>query len=384
MHGARRTRAEGKTRRHLSPRLRVLGLDAMGPSRDSTDMGSPRKRKRTGQRRVTLDDVAKAAGVSPGAASAALRGEGAPIKVSEETRARVRRVAQELNYRPHAAARAMAGQAFKALGVLAAGYVYGSYFTHVLRGLSLEAERLGYHIVLAMESSRRDLLQAPVFTSQLIDGLIVPAESDESLRAAVAALNLPHVWLNAGVEEELNCINPDEEQGMELLVGHLHELGHRRIAYIRHDDPDSGDYHTVETRRLAFLASLRRRGLEPLPKNDVIEPVDELVDYFLNLAEPPTAIAVYSDAIGALVTGALLNRGVRVPEDMSVTGYEGVVWHQYAHPNLTTVKAPVLEMGAAAVRMLIEGIETNQPVRSIKLPHTLEVHASTGPVAKPR
>ena len=328
-------------------------------------------------KRVTIRDVAQAAGVSTGAVSAALAGTKSNVGVSRETRERIQRVAQELGYRPHAAARAMAAKSFRTIGVLAAEYCFGSYYTHVLRGLVAQAEALGYHVLLKLVPTRYDLENARIFTEQIIDGVIIPAEAGEHTREALARFQMPHVWLNAGVDEPINCVRPDEVQGLRLAVEHLMKLGHRRIAYMPQEEPLP--YHACTTRPQAYLAALAACGLEPVPTHD--QPVDiaQHVEQYLAMRSRPTAMIVYSDPIAAWAVNALVKRGVRVPEEMSVVACEGVVWLNYCYRRLTAVRAPVYEMGQVAVRMLVQELETGQAAPSVTLPVSLEVNESTGP-----
>ncbi len=343
-------------------------------------MATESSQRRSSRRRVTIRDVAKAAGVSIGAVSAALTDSKSNVGVSRETRERVRRVARELGYRPHAAARAMAAQSFRTIGVLAAEYCFGSYYTRALRGLVAQAEELGYHVVLKLVPTKYDLETARIFTEQLIDGVIIPAEAGEHTREALARFAIPHVWLNAGVDEPFNCVVPDEMQGMRLAIEHLMSLGHRRIAYMPQNDPYS--HHTFVIRERAYLAGMQGCGLEPVPTYSSWMEVPEHVDLYLAMRPRPTAIIVYSDAIASWTMNALLRRGLRIPDEMSIIGSEGVVWQDYCYRRLTTVRAPVNELGRAAVRMLVQQLDTGQPVPSITLPVSLEVNDSTAPAAE--
>ncbi|MEW6251527.1 MAG: LacI family DNA-binding transcriptional regulator, partial [Planctomycetota bacterium] len=286
----------------------------------------------------------------------------------------------ELNYRPHAAARAMAGRSFQTIGVLAAEYAFGSYFGHVLRGIVAQAEEQGYHVLIKMSHSKLDLHQARIFQEELIDGVIIPAETEPHLADALLHFAIPFVWLHAGIDEPFDCVMSDEFQGMQLLVDHLLALGHRRIAYMPHDEPASKDAHLVVTRRQAYLAATRARGLEPLEAPEPVMKPAAAVDAFLDMPQRPTALAAFTDALAALTAIALLDRGVRVPAEMSVVGNEGVVWHNYTHPRLTTVRAPVYDLGRAAVKMLVQHIDNGEPQPSLKLPQELVVQESTGPV----
>jgi len=326
---------------------------------------------------VTIRDVAKAANLSIGAASAALRDAKSTIGVSRETRARVRRVAQELGYRPNAAARAMAARSFRTIGLVATENCFTSYYSYVTRGIVAQAEELGYNVIVKMVPTIHDLENARIFSEALIDGVVVPALTEEHMREALVRFEIPHVWLNAGVDEPHNCVISDEHQGMRLLVDHLISLGHRRIAYMPGDDPPG--YHSLITRENAFLAAMEAHGLEPMPTYSRWINIAEHVDLYLDMDPRPTAIVGGSDAFAAWTVSALLKRGLRVPEDVSVVGSEGVIWHRYIYPTLTTVLGPVHELGRAAVKMLVQHIDTGKPVPSVKLPVTLEVNESTAP-----
>jgi LacI family transcriptional regulator len=343
-------------------------------------------RKRARRRsvpRITLQDVANAAGVSLGAASAALQGSTRPIGVSRETRERVLRIARELNYRPHAGARALAGHSFKTIGVLAVEHCFGSYFSHVLRAIVTHADTIGYDVIVKMVSDPLDLQKASIFREELIDGVIVPAESEPELRKALYQFSIPHVWAHAGFCEPYNCVQSDEQQGLDLLVEHLVSLGHRRIAYIPHDEEQSMGFHLVATRRQCYAGAMRRHDLPPmLPERPAMHPA-EAAEYYSRMRQRPTALVAYSDALAARMTAALLDRGLRIPDDISVVGNEGVIWHLYAHPPLTTACAPVHELGRSAVEMLVEQLRSGHPVESVCLPQKLEVHQSTGPAPQP-
>lgn len=326
--------------------------------------------------RVTIRDVARAAGVSVGTASTALTGNRSNVVLSKVTRERVLRVARELRYRPHAAARAMAGRRFRTVGVLATEYcMTGSYYGQVFRGIAAQAEDSGYQLMLKVVHSELEMHGASIFSEQQLDGVVIPAESEARTRAALEHYDIPHVWLNAMLEERVNCVQPDELGGMELAIAHLHALGHRRIAYMPHNVVDRN--RATMLRERGYVEAMLRRGLAPVPTYDEFRDIAEHVDYYLGLAPRPTAIAVYSDAMAILTVNRLLERGVRVPQDMSVVGNEGVVLHQFALRKLTTVCAPVIELGRTAVRMLVEQIESGEAVPSVLLPETLEINEST-------
>lgn len=336
--------------------------------------------ERKTRKRVTIRDVAQAAGVSVGAASTALRNTKSNVVLSESTRQRILQAARDLRYRPNAAARAMAGRRLQTLGVLASEYcMTGSYYGVVWRGIVTAAEAAGYHLMMKMLPTGFDPDRVSFFAEQLTDGVIIPIEAEERTRDALQRFNIPHIWLNAAEYEPFNCVHSDEQQGLQLAVDHLIELGHRHIAYLPHG---SGDRHsTTIARETAYLAALRARDLLPVPTFDKYTPIGEHLGAYLDMDPRPTAIIAYSDAVGIWALNHLLERGVRVPQDLSVVGNEGAILNWLAYRKLTTVKAPTLALGRKAVELLLEQLRTGKPTPSVRLPQRLEILESTAPPA---
>ncbi len=332
--------------------------------------------KRT--KRVTIRDVARAAGVSVGAASTALSNTRSNVALSKETRERVRRVAVELRYRPLAAARAMAGMQVHTIGVLATEYCFlGSFYSSTLRGIANEAGEQGYPLTLITVRSTTEMEGASIFAEQNIDGVIIPADAESRTNAALLHYDIPHVWLNTALHQPHNCVHVDDVQGSRTAVDHLVRLGHRRIGFVHHF---TGERHHVTVKReQGYLEGLRAHGLEPVPTYDRYLDIAEHVDLYLAMKPRVTGLVVFSDAMAILVCNALVKRGVRIPQDMSVVGHEGVVLHEYGFSKLTTVKSPTVELGRTAVRMLKHQFDIGQPAPSVMLPETLEVNETTGP-----
>lgn len=345
-------------------------------------MPNNQPRKATGEpRRVTIRDVAREAGVSIGTASTALTGSKTNVVLSKATRERVMRVARELRYRPHAAARAMAGRRTRSVAVLANEFcMSGSYYSNVLRGIAAEASDSGYHLILKQLDSDPAKNSSAIFQEHHIDGAIVPAEAESRIRETLLHYDIPHVWINTALDEPTHCLHVDEQLGMEQAVEHLYRLGHRRIAYIPHNVPDR--HYATEARERGYLAAIRRRGLSPVATHDRHMNIAEHVDLYLNLQPRPTALLIYSDAMSLLALHRLIDRGIRVPWDMSIVGNEGVVLHEFAYRRLTTLRAPVVELGRAAVRMLTAQFDGDPAPNSIRLAPMLEINESTGPVPR--
>lgn len=334
--------------------------------------------KRARTKRVTIRDVAREAGVSVGAASTALSKSTSNVALSKETRERVLRVARELRYRPLAAARAMAGIQHRTIGVLATEFcMLGSFYSNVLRGIANQTEELNYNLILKTVRTKLDMEATSIFSEQQIDGVIIPADAEARTNAALVHYDIPHVWLNTEFHQPTNCVHVDDVLGTGLAVDHLVRLGHRRIGFMHHFSGER--HHTTIKRERGYLEGLKRHGLEPMPTYDRYMDIAEHVNLYLNLKPRPTALVMFSDAMAILACNALVKHGLRIPEDMSVVGHEGVILHEYGFCKLTTVTAPVEELGRTAVRMLVHQIEENEPSPSVILAGRLDVNESTGP-----
>jgi DNA-binding LacI/PurR family transcriptional regulator len=329
-------------------------------------------------KRVTIRDVARAAGVSVGAASTALSKSASNVALSKETRDRVLRVARELRYRPLAAARAMAGMRSYTVGVLATEYcMLGSFYSNVLRAIANQTHELGYNLMLKTVRDKVDMEGSSIFSEQHIDGVIIPSDAEQRTNAALLHYDIPHIWLNTELHQPYNCVHVDDVQGTTLAVDHLVSLGHRRIAFMHHF---TGERHHITIKReRGYLEGLRRHGLEPVSTYDQCMDIGEHVDLYLSMKPRPTGLVMFSDAMAILACIALVRRGLRIPQDMSVVGHEGVILHEYAYCKLTTVRSPVQELGRTAVRMLQHQFEKGEPAPSVVLPETLEVNESSGP-----
>ncbi len=316
--------------------------------------------------------------MSVGAASTALRNVKSSVVLSQATRARIIQAAKELRYRPYAAARVMAGQRLQTIGILATEFcMMGSYWSTVMRGVATTVNRSGYHLMLKTVPDKLDMRKASFFAEQQIDGVVIPAETESQTRDALHHFDIPHVWVNTKLREPTNCVHPDEYQGMRLAIDHLYELGHRRIAYMHHT---SGEvHHTTVERERGYVMAMQARGLEPIPTYERYMNVPEHADVYADMTPRPTAVVVFSDAMAILAMNRFQDRGLRVPDDISVVGNEGIIWHEYAYRPLTTVKAPAYELGETAVKMLIRQIENNESSESVVLPQTLIVQESTAP-----
>ena len=303
----------------------------------------------------TIRDVAEQAGVSKSLVSLVLRGSG---QVRPEKREAVLAAVRELGYRPNAAARSLSEQRTRTVGVLLHD-LRNPWFVDLLDGLNPLLHDNGLHMLLADARLSRRTGQnlAGPFLDLGVDGLVVVGTlPDPAALGAVAEL-IPVVVAGARepVPAGVDVVAGDDEQGARLITEHLIGLGHRRIAHI------AGYGAVGELRRRSFEATMRAHGLAG---QALVEPCDMTEEgghrtavRLLGRANRPTAVIAVNDiaAVGALSAAEEL--GLRVPHDLSVTGYDNTSIARLRHLWLTTVDNAGHEVGRRAARCLLDRFE---------------------------
>lgn len=325
---------------------------------------------------VTIYDVARSAGVSPKTVSRVLNAD-APVRA--DTRAQVERAMAELGYAPSPAARAMRSGRTGLVGLLAGtvsaappqGEATGLPDLPILRGIQRTLEAAGLALLIADTGGRPDTARAALraLARHRVEGLIRVADHHRRLAPLGGAASAVEVIANGYDDLGTPAVVPDDRGGMRALMGRILALGHRRVAYLTLRLGIDATRLRLEGYREALAAA----GL-PFDPALVIqaEPDDppqdgrllpEAVDRALALADRPTAICCGNDRMAIGVYGLLRTRGLRLPEDMSVAGYDDHrTISEALHPALTTVTLPYDAMGALAARLMLERLhETAQP-----------------------
>jgi DNA-binding LacI/PurR family transcriptional regulator len=337
----------------------------------------------------SINDVARATGVSTATVSRALRGL---PNVSETTRAIVRQAAAELGYVPSSSAAGLASGRTMAMGVVVPTLELWFYST-VLEGVDAVLRRAGYDLILFNLGDRHGERER-VFDRSILrkrtDALIalcVDFSAEE--RRQLASTGHPTVIVGGAVRG-LRHVAIDQLGAARMATEHLIGLGHRDIAHVAGDAIPGYTKDAPEQRRRGFQNALAAHGLQNRPEWTVHGAFDlatarRAVAELLERPGPrPTAIFADSDemAIGAMV--AARSAGLQVPDDLSIIGIDD---HRLAAPfELTTVAQDPFEQGALAARMLLEELRTRTPVkRSVRMPVHLIVRGSTAapPVAAP-
>jgi DNA-binding LacI/PurR family transcriptional regulator len=300
-------------------------------------------------------------------AAAVLNGGSTSTRVSEATRQRILDAANELRYVPNALARGLNGVRLKSLGVSCPGTKYNlvaidPYCASVLTGIIDVTYPLGYNITLFQRPWRDARQSAGDFRAQGLDGfLIVAPLAGSDMVSGLSELGVPLVVISTSSEvHNVPAVDVDNEKGVRLAIDHLLGLGHTRIAHI-YLDRENASFDSF-SRRDTFLR-LRAEAGHPVPPQYLaaiggpyMPAVREAVRAFLALPEPPTAIITVSDWLGLNVAQSAQELGLRVPEDLSVVGFDDSVG-ALANPPLTTVRQPVTAMAEEATRMLISLVE---------------------------
>ena len=349
-------------------------------------MARPENLEEYRRSRVTIRDIADLAGVSIATVSRVVNGRG---DVAPETREHVTRVIRERGYTTNRGARGLSAGRTGLVGVLVP-LVFPAYFSAILSGA---AEALAEHdleIVLSPTGGEHDREVSVLDRLHgVTDGalIILPEESSSEL-VRVLDSGYRFVVLDPlmPLDERIPSVSAAHASGADQAMRHLLDLGHRRIAQIT----GPRGWVATEDRRRGYHAALAAAGILPDPALEVeaipeIEPGRKATEVLLDLPEPPTAIFAFNDniAIGALQ--AARARGLAVPEDLSVVGFDDVEHATIVTPTLTTVRQPLAEMGRMAVSILIRLLERQRfETLRVELATRLVVRDSTAPTVSSR
>jgi LacI family transcriptional regulator len=330
--------------------------------------------------RPTIYTVAEKAGVSIATVSRVLNGT---ARVSEKTRAKVRRAMDELGYQPNAAAR---GLAANITGTIALVFpkLSGPFFSELIRGAEIEASDSGYHLLIYGASG--DVLGADNQTLGLLttkaDGLILASSGvsrcyiRDLLRRELPVVVLGEEPLNVQVDS----IQPDNFGGAEKIVAHLIEHGYRRIAMIR--GPETSTH--ASDRELGYREALCTHGLTYLTELVIAGVFSEnsgytIMQHLIRQDPTPDAVFAASDQIAIGAMAAIHEKGLHIPGDIALVGFDDIEAARYTYPPLTTVHQDMLGQGQLAVRVLLDrinGVESTAKTRI--LPAELAIRQSCG------
>ena len=353
----------------------VAAKRAAGPRQPSVSrLGAPRPR---------IQDVANLAGVSLGTVSAVLNHNG---RASEETRTHVQRAIAQLGYRPDLYASNLARRQTRVFGVIVSN-LQNPFFAETAQAIEEEAARHGFQISLMATNfspEQHRIAVRQLLGARLAGIAVITSEHDEESRRMIAASGVRAVFLDSGkAEERAAIVRVDSRGGMKAAVSHLIELGHRRLLYVRNSQEASGPpllSHKLRDR--GFAAAVREYSEAEL-KTIVVDMRGPGADAGERaIAEVFgktrfTAVIAITDMVAMGVYRGLQARGVRIPQDVSVVGFDNTYFSRFLNPPLTTVDVSRGELS----RMTVEALLKDRGVKP-KLEHlrtSLVLRESTAP-----
>lgn len=339
------------------------------------------------KRAVTIHDVARRAGVSFKTVSRVLNNE---ANVSSETQEKVRKAINALQYSPSIAARVLAGNRSFLIGLLYD--TPSSYYTHSVQIGALEKCRnAGFHLVLEKCNGEARNAAAAVLTNirhTRLDGVILtpPLSDNATIRKSLDAQDIPYVLISPPkLEVGVSSVYMDDRQAAFDMTRYLISLGHKRIGFIK----GLSRHGAAMLRLLGYQEALKNSGIkldERLVKggNFRFQSGADAADQLLTQKDRPTAIFATNDEMAAGAVATAHRLGISIPRELSVAGFDDVPYASITWPALTTVRQPIVEMGAAAAGLLIAEIQSKKTelaerAPSISFEHEIKVRASTGP-----
>ncbi|MGL6173530.1 MAG: LacI family DNA-binding transcriptional regulator [Cellulosilyticaceae bacterium] len=327
---------------------------------------------------ATIKDVAKLAGVSVATVSRVLNSE---ENVKAETKQKVKEAIETLHYSPNLLGRNLRRLQTRSVLVLLPT-LSNPFYAGVIKGLKNRAEEMGYQIMIGVTDSEEEIEKRSIkmLTNRLVDGVIL-----FSPRLNVSLLNkvakqYPIVQCSEYVEEShTSKVTIDNEKAAYEATQYLMELGHRKIALLSNNK----GFTSAKLREEGYRRALRQQNVS------IQEDWIRYTEYsylggqkacieLLALENPPTAIFAIADSMAVGVVRQLIERGIKVGEDIDVIGFDDTSVTKIYTPTITTISQPRFEMGKAAMQLLISKIENiNNPDECLILPHQLKIREST-------
>jgi DNA-binding LacI/PurR family transcriptional regulator len=324
--------------------------------------------------RLTLADIAKRAGVSRSLASLALRGEPG---VQAEKRARILKIAADLNYMPDPAARNLASNATRTIGILIAD-VLNPYLAMLAKTLDATARAKGLDVVLSIDGSPDSAAEKAIgnLLAQRVAGMILVGAPDAVEIVEKLARRVPVVYVGRSLTAEtVDSVSNDDVLGATLMVRHLVECGHQHITHI-----DGGSGAGARRRREGFAESMRAHGLEPriVPGRYTLDGGSRGAAQALTMEPHPTAIFAANDFAAIGVLNHVLSAGFAVPGDVAVVGYDDMPFAGSETLSLTTIRQPIDRMALQCVDCLLARLQTpDAPGMRVLMSPTLVARRST-------
>ncbi|MCT4606899.1 MAG: LacI family transcriptional regulator [Marinisporobacter sp.] len=312
---------------------------------------------------LNIKDIAKFAGVGVSTVSRVLNNH---PDVKDETRKKVLKIIEETNYIPNNSARNLKRNSSKNIGVLVKG-IYNPFFSMMIRSIEENIDEEGYSMILHYNDDNTDDVDAAIqlIKEKKLKGLIcLGGDFDNLEEEQLTNLKIPIVLTSINITEKINnnifsSVSIENEKAAYDAVDYLCRLGHKKITIIT---TGKGDKNVGKLRFEGYKKALTENKIDYDERflafghytfESAFDAMNELLDKELGL----TAVFVTSDIMAIGAAKAILSRGLKIPEDISIIGFDGIEYSKYFHPSITTVKQPVKEMGEKSIEILLDLIK---------------------------
>jgi DNA-binding LacI/PurR family transcriptional regulator len=345
---------------------------------------------------ATLLEVARLAGVSTATVNRVLKQQG---YISQSAREKVMAAVEATHYQPNVVARGLRTQRSHTIGLMLTAITVNPFFVGVAHAVELAAIKAGYRVILFNhgESAETERQGVESFIAQRVDAVLFCTTLSADNVALLERAGIPAIEIERSLTEA-PCVRVDNYVGARAAIDHLVGLGHTSIAFVGGDPAlyarDARRQKSVEDDRLAaYRDGIRAHGLverDELVRLGIYYSIEsggsgeegrQHTEVLMALPEPPTAIFATCDILAAGVLQALYAAGRRVPDDVSVVGFDDTLG-TYLAPELTTVAQPMQALGQEAFRMAVEAIDNDTARGEIVLSANLVIRRSTGRVRR--
>lgn len=328
---------------------------------------------------VTIRDIAKKAGVHVSTVSRALNDSS---RVKYETKQYIKKVAKEMNYMPHELARGLAGKSTNTIGVIVPELI-NAFYAEIMNGIESSLEKKGYSIIFGKSDFKLEKEQKYIelFNRKKVDGIIVSSMTLDTLEKieTLDVNKVPFVLIDScHTREDIDSINIDNEYGVYNAVDYLIKTGHKKIAFV-------GDQVTNEDRLKGYKKALKDHDIQ-IDENLVKIGTERFemggynsVRQMLESGNKPDSIFAVNDHMAIGTIKAITDKGLKIPQDISVIGFDDITISNYLELPLTTVVQPKLEIGELASKLILERIENKDKpaVQHIVLKPKLVIRSTT-------
>lgn len=334
--------------------------------------------------RATIRTVALDAGVSSSAVSKVLRNA---YGVSEELRAKVMVSVERVGYRPNFAARTMRGRSYT-LGILVTDML-NPFFSELVAGINAALAGTPYQSLIGVSNSAVGVEQALIdsMIDRGMDGLIFIAPSMEQthLEEIGTLINTVVIGHYQPSARNFDTVNNDDQKGAEIAVRHLVDHGHKRISHLNNSYVIDPSVSVASHRDVGYRNTMTRLGLADQIEVALCEhspKAREVAREVLQREDRPTALFCWTDANAMEALGAAMELGIKVPEELSIVGYDNSPMCDLAPINLTTIDQSGTLMGQIAGEILLERIEGRRNSKHLTIEPKLKIRGTTGPATR--